>query len=252
MRVWPKACHGSYYVKNRVDLVFQINTLNDTIAEDVFLRELVAAMGTANRKCFNTISLWNVNLPAQDEVYPRAANKMFHSAFSDARHRGYEAFFWMEHDVQPVVKNWLDRLYVDVVRHEVDYVMLGSIPQNKKWASLNLASPHFYMDHINGAALYSTQPDSIELFNYVEKVGKNHPDLAWDALISFIFHEWMAHGNSASWDMKVKFASKYRYHEFIYNNLGSDWRPSEYPKGTIFVHGNAQSTGNQLYSSQGL
>lgn len=247
LRTWPKACERSRYVKSRVDLVFEINSLNDTWDDDMVLKELITAIG-ANKKCFNQISLSNSNISQKDEVYPRAANKMFHSAFSDARNRGYGVFLWMEHDVRPITGNWLDRLYVDVVSHEINYVMLGSIPQSREWALRNLASPHYYMDHINGAALYSTQQDSVELFEFVKGVAVKHPDLAWDALISFIFHEWMVYGNQESWDMKVKFASKYRYHEFMYNNLGSNSFPNEYPKGTIFVHGNDQSTGNQLYS----
>jgi hypothetical protein len=241
---WPKACQGSHKPW-KPDLVFQVNNLNG-LSKDTILSELRHSIGE-NRKCFNTIYLSNVNLRAEDDVYPTAANKMFFSGFADAQQRGYEAFFWMEHDVRPITENWLDKLYKDVVSHETNFVMLGSIPQNKDWASYNLAAPHNFMDHINGAALYSLTQDSIELFDYVKHFHTKYPSLAWDAMIAMIFNEWRANGNIASWDMRVKYACKYRYHEFVYNNIGSNSTPAKYPKGTIFVHGNTNSTGNQLY-----
>lgn len=243
MRHWPSACEkGRRY---NVGLIFVINNLNDTSSKNI-LHELTDALGR-NKGCFKDIQISNADLLREEETYPNSANLMFYSTFKVVKESLYEAFFWMEHDVIPLSENWLDKLYFDVVCYERDYVMLGSLPMGDDWASINLKHPSIWMDHINGAALYSTDKDAGDFLDIVRATGLRYPHFAWDALISMIFYQWLYDGNQVSWNFRVKYAPKYRYHEFVYNNLGQKKIPATLPEKTLFVHGNGKSMTNALF-----
>ncbi|KAJ3116160.1 hypothetical protein HDU96_010269 [Phlyctochytrium bullatum] len=154
--LWPlhPPCDPSRHYSPLIDLVFYTNRISALTPSTLKrLRDTITHTRTLSR-CFSSVKFITANLSPQEDTYPLGAAHMFFKLLAQfptppAPLAPYNAMFYMEPDVIPCRRHWLDRLYEES-SIPGDFWVRGSIlrnanPQTSTWTFAN---------HINGNALY--------------------------------------------------------------------------------------------------
>ena len=108
-------------------------------------------------KCFNAIKFLNAGLLDSQDLYPESAARMFFKLFKTNWMQNYKYFFYMEADVLPCKKGWIDAL-INESKIPGGFWVRGSIIRG----SDDIESS--YLNHINGNSLYSVSNTDFKSF----------------------------------------------------------------------------------------
>lgn len=127
--------------------------------------ESIEAFESFSWDCFNNVLITSGNLNDKDNVYNksgatedpwwnRGPNFAFYKTLRYAQHKNYSNFFLMEVDTIPQKDNWLEELdfYFSLDNF---YVLGGRITQELKQAWEDYGMPSYFINHINGNAIYN-------------------------------------------------------------------------------------------------
>ncbi|KAJ3137421.1 hypothetical protein HK100_000690 [Physocladia obscura] len=184
-------------------------------------------------KCFSSVRFMNALLSDTEDAYPHGASRMFFKllhAFSTnslaaatakkrtqkvtLRYHYYNAFFYMEPDVIPCRRNWVDRLY-EAAMIPGDFWMQGSILRDRNPAVENWT----FAGHINGNALYRVD-DPL----FVKYVGLVEAEMAQDIDGGLYLHSYdvaldlvRQNRTIVGWIEYTQMAAKFQYTDTIQN-----------------------------------
>jgi hypothetical protein len=162
----------------------------------------------------------------------------------------YKYVFWMEHDVVPRGKYWLDRLVSET--HD-DCLVKGSVYRGNDWDIF--ASTRFpdgmlhWINHINGNAIYKLNNDLLYIMNTSFATFNPNRGISFDIAVFMTIFD--VDSNPERWKNLRNWISKYCYSDFI-QNLGrsaAEYSGNPISKYPIFVHGSKYSRGNAAFES---
>lgn len=121
--------------------------------------------------CFQNVFITSGHLSDEDNVYNkegrevdpwwnRGPNHAFYKILLYAIEQNYTKFFLMETDTHPQRENWLEELdfYFDLDNY---YILGGGINSELRNAWEDYEMPSYYINHINGNAIYNLSPDTM-------------------------------------------------------------------------------------------
>ena len=193
--------------------------------------------------CFlEGVSFASAKLSSSEDRYPAGASNQFYSLFlhnpENVLNKS-DYLFWMEHDVVPVRKFWVDLLYQQTVRPE-SFFIKGSIYRGTELDEATKEPAKLkWLPHINGNALYSTKNEFVRLVADAKRRYPPSPSVwfPFDVALWVTMHDFIN-----EWTRFQQIAHKIVYSNFI-QNWGNDidlgYRNLNHPDNaqTIFLHG---------------
>ena len=202
--------------------------------------------------CFNEVFITSGHLEEEDNVYNkdgrdvdpwwnRGPNHAFYKIVMFAKKQNYTKFFLMEIDTRPQRDNWLEELdwYFDLDNY---YILGGGINQELRLAWEDYEMPSYYINHINGNAIYNLKSNTMNKMtnNFVDyvtncytcgKTGKNLFPYFLSSRLSFdIFFSY--------WFEMVGYKGYVVDSDFLSNFAGAI-TSEEYNSTSLFLHQNS-------------
>lgn len=231
-----------------VDLVLYVSCCPTTCGTLSSLDYVTSDAFQKQRTCFNKVDIVHACLQEDEEGFPKGVNNMFYKALyppDSGFAVKYDDIFWMEHDVTPVQKYWIDALQREV---QEPYMIKGSVyVGDAKHEEVTLeASKMLWLVHINGNALYNMKSSCLQ--DIIKRAQHDRLN-AFDIELQRQLYGWAVESNLESYKLFQHCIHLYQYTEMIFNCVdGSCVHPLS--ERTFFVHGNAHSTaGNYTKAS---
>lgn len=255
LSLWENACEtpcvGSTCM---VDLIMYVNCCKDTCSR-VSTLEYVKSDAFAQKSCFGRKEVVYACLRESQEGFPKGINNMFYKALYLDEDNGdegpgfsfaktYDDIFWMEHDVIPIRRYW-----VDALQREADdsYMVKGSVyVGDGKHQEVRENSTMLWLVHINGNALYHLKSSCLqEILRRAQHDRQN----AFDIEIQNQLFSWATKPNLDSYKLFQHCVHGYKYSDMIFNCVGGSC-VHPFSAQTYFVHGNEFSTAGNYTTMQ--
>jgi len=219
--------------KPQIDLIYFLDwpITDKNVAALKPLKDKLASIKHLTDGCFGEIKFLHSGLPDDILSTPKFVSNahVFFSIYDNLIPLGYEYFFLMEGDTQPIQPNWVQKLTTEVACGQ-DFWIKGSL--NRNVVEYELKS---WGHHINGNALYKTCINDEFCYNWTRFI---LADLYGNA---FDYATWWCYYNPKNAPLTRDMMHFYTFSDFIQNQYhkvrwDSNYLREKHPN-TYFIHG---------------
>jgi len=120
--------------------------------------EAIPSFSSLVAPCFDEIRTVSARLRPEQDTYPSGPSFMFYKLFLDSHIRdeelqGYTHLMWMEGDVFPIRRYWINAIVEEACGSR--FWMKGSVFHGRRWDMAMLPDTFQWISHLNGNALYN-------------------------------------------------------------------------------------------------
>jgi len=218
--------------RTQVDLVYFLDYPYDEEKRSIQpLKDKLASIKHLTEGCFGEIKFLHSHLPETILKTPKFVSNahVFYSIYDNLIPLGYDYFFLMEGDTQPIQANWVQKLTSEAACGQ-DFWIKGSLNRN-----VNEFELKSWGHHINGNALYKTCINNSFCYNWTRFM---EADLYGNA---FDYAAWWCYFNPKNYETTREIMHFYVFSDFVQNQYHRvHWNSAtirQKSPNTYFVHG---------------